>query len=80
MVVYYKKVNINEDKFLNILLLLCNAEIHQSTESQLIVYLPEHEGTKYENTIYEISFDYPDDYPFNDLTIKFIIPIDHPLF
>ena len=62
------------------MLLLCNAEIYQSTESQLIVYLPGSEGTKYENTIYEISFDYPDDYPFDDLTIKFIIPIDHPLF
>ena len=62
------------------MLLLCNAEIHQSTESQLIVYLPGPEGTKYENTIYKISLYYTDDYPFEDPTIKFITPIDHPLF
>ena len=48
--------------------------------NKLIVALPGPEGTKYENEIYEISFEIPNDYPFKEPKINFETPIDHPIF
>ena len=48
--------------------------------NKLIVTLPGPEGTKYENEIYEISFEIPNDYPFKEPKINFETPIDHPIF
>ena len=48
--------------------------------NKLIVALPGPEGTKYENEIYEISFEIPNDYPFKEPKINFKTPIDHPIF
>ena len=64
---------------------VCGAEIEEEideekSDSQLIVNLPGPEGRKYENIVYKISFDYPKDYPFKAPKIKFITPINHPLF
>ena len=48
--------------------------------NKLIVTLPGPEGTKYENEIYKISFEIPNDYPFKEPIITFQTPIDHPIF
>ena len=59
---------------------VCGAEIEQETDTRFIVYLPGPEVTKYENNIDKISFYFYNNYPFTHPEIKFITPIDHPLF
>ena len=59
---------------------MCGSEINQETDTQLIVHSPWPEGAKYENTIDEISFDFLNNYPFKQPTIKLITPKEPSLF
>ena len=47
---------------------------------RLIIGLEGPKGTKYEDNVYEINFDFPRDYPFKPPKIEFKTPIDFPLF
>ena len=48
--------------------------------NKFIVTFSGPEGTKYENKIYEISFELPNYYPFEEPKINFKTPIDYPIF
>ena len=55
-------------------------EIGEMEKDTLTIFLTGPEGTKYENNKYEISFEFPEHYPFRAPRIKFKTPIDFPLF
>ena len=60
---------------------ICNAEIFPEEDgifNKLILSLPGPEGSKYENEIFEILMEFPNDYPFKPPRLEFQTPIDCP--
>ena len=58
---------------------VCNAKVSQ--EGNLYkwkVVLPGPKGSPYEDGIFNLSFDFPDNYPFKHPEVKFITPMYHP--
>ena len=71
-----KRINEDIEKLKNASI----CEIGEMEENTLTIFLPGPKGTKYENNKYEISFEFPEYYPFKPPRIEFKTPIDFPLF
>ena len=59
---------------------VCNAKVQQEGGNlyKWKVVLPGPKGSAYEDGIFNLSFEFPDNYPFKCPEVKFITPMYHP--